>query len=166
MSNKSFICIILFNNTYQNVKKTFIMKKEKELINLLKDNSRQSVSELAKKLGASRATVQHAIENLERREIIQGYTIRLNPTFNQQQISAYIMISIVSQRTSEIVRKLQKVPQLDMLCTISGQYDLMAKVTEDTTQNLDIVIDQIASLEGVKQTLSHIVLSQKKNRTI
>ena len=76
------------------------------------------------------------------------------------------MISIVSQRTSEIVRKLQKVRQLDMLCTISGQYDLMAKVTEDTTQNLDIVIDQIASLEGVKQTLSHIVLSQKKNRTI
>ena len=142
------------------------MKKEKELINLLKDNSRQSVSELAKKLGTSRATVQHAIGNLERREIIQGYTIRLNPTFNQQQISAYIMISIVSQRTSEIVRKLQKVPQLDMLCTISGQYDLMAKVTEDTTQNLDIVIDQIASLEGVKQTLSHIVLSQKKNRTI
>ena len=38
------------------------------------------------------------------------------------------MISIVSQQTSEIVRKLQKVPQLDMLCTISGQYDLMAKV--------------------------------------
>ena len=140
--------------------------EQKELINLLKDNSRQSVSELAKKLGTSRATVQHAIENLERREIIQGYTIRLNPTFNQQQISAYIMISIVSQRTSEIVRKLQKVPQLDMLCTISGQYDLMTKVTEDTTQNLDIVIDQIASLEGVKQTLSHIVLSQKKNRTI
>ena len=142
------------------------MKKDKELINLLKYNRLQSVSQLAKKLVTSRATVQHAIENLERREIIQGYTIRLNPNFNQQQISAYIMISIVSQRTSEIVRKLQKVPQLDMLCTISGQYDLMAKVTENTTQNLDIVIDQIASLEGVKQTLSHIVLSQKKNRTI
>ena len=49
-----------------------------------------------------------------------------------------------------------------MLCTISGQYDLMAKVTEETTQTLDMVIDKIAALEGVKQTLSHIVLSQKK----
>ena len=57
------------------------------------------------------------------------------------------MISIVSQQTSEIVRKLQKVPQLDMLCTISGQYDLMAKVTEETTQTLDMVIDKIAALE-------------------
>ena len=142
------------------------MRKEKELINLLKDNSRQTVSELAKKLGISRATVQHGIEKLENKGIIQGYTLRLNPNFYQQQISAYIMISIVSQQTSEIVRKLQKVPQLDMLCTISGQYDLMAKVTEETTQTLDMVIDKIAALEGVKQTLSHIVLSQKKNRTI
>ena len=142
------------------------MRKEKELINLLKDNSRQTVSELAKKLGISRATVQHGIEKLENNGIIQGYTLRLNPSFHQQQISAYIMISIVSQQTSEIVRKLQKVPQLDMLCTISGQYDLMAKVTEETTQTLDMVIDKIAALEGVKQTLSHIVLSQKKNRTI
>ena len=142
------------------------MKKEKELINLLKDNSRQTVSELAKKLGISRATVQHGIEKLENNGIIQGYTLRLNPNFHQQQISAYIMISIVSQQTSEIVRKLQKVPQLDMLCTISGQYDLMAKVTEETTQTLDMVIDKIAALEGVKQTLSHIILSQKKNRTI
>ena len=142
------------------------MRKEKELINLLKDNSRQTVSELAKKLGISRATVQHGIEKLENNGIIQGYTLRLNANFHQQQISAYIMISIVSQQTSEIVRKLQKVPQLDMLCTISGQYDLMAKVTEETTQTLDMVIDKIAALEGVKQTLSHIVLSQKKNRTI
>ena len=40
------------------------MRKEKELINLLKDNSRQTVSELAKKLGISRATVQHGIEKI------------------------------------------------------------------------------------------------------
>ena len=50
------------------------MRKEKELINLLKDNSRQTVSELAKKLGISRATVQHGIEKLENNGIIQRDT--------------------------------------------------------------------------------------------
>ena len=57
------------------------MRKEKELINLLKDNSRQTISELAKKLGISRATVQHGIEKLENNGIIQGYTLRLNQIF-------------------------------------------------------------------------------------
>lgn len=139
------------------------MKNEKELINLLKENSRRSVSDLAKNLGLSRATVQQGIERLERKGIIQGYTVKINPHYQQQQVSAYIMISIISQKTPDIVRQIQKHPQLDMLCTISGQYDLMAMVTESTTEALDKAIDSIAALDGVEKTLSHIVLSRKKD---
>ena len=139
------------------------MKNEQELINLLKENSRRSVSDLAKNLGLSRATVQQGIERLERKGIIQGYTVKINPHYQQQQVSAYIMISIISQKTPDIVRQIQKHPQLDMLCTISGQYDLMAMVTESTTEALDVAIDSIAALDGVEKTLSHIVLSRKKD---
>lgn len=137
-------------------------ENEQELINLLKENSRRSVSDLAKNLGLSRATVQQGIERLERKGIIQGYTVKINPHYQQQQVSAYIMISIISQKTPDIVRQIQKHPQLDMLCTISGQYDLMAMVTESTTEALDRAIDSIAALDGVEKTLSHIVLSRKK----
>ena len=108
--------------------------------------------------------MQQGIENLERKGVIQGYTIKINPHYQQQQVSAYIMISIISQKTPDIVRQIQKHPQLDMLCTISGQYDLMAMVTESTTEALDIAIDSIAALDGVEKTLSHIVLSRKKDR--
>ncbi|MFB0990289.1 MAG: Lrp/AsnC family transcriptional regulator [Porticoccaceae bacterium] len=139
------------------------MKNEQELINLLKENSRRSVSDLAKNLGLSRATVQQGIVRLERKGIIQGYTVKINPHYQQQQVSAYIMISIISQKTPDIVRQIQKHPQLDMLCTISGQYDLMAMVTESTTEALDRAIDSIAALDGVEKTLSHIVLSRKKD---
>ena len=139
------------------------MKNEQELINLLKENSRRSVSDLAKNLGLSRATVQQGIERLERKGVIQGYTVKINPHYQQQQVSAYIMISIISQKTPDIVRQIQKHPQLDMLCTISGQYDLMAMVTESTTEALDRAIDSIAALDGVEKTLSHIVLSRKKD---
>jgi DNA-binding Lrp family transcriptional regulator len=140
------------------------MKKENELINLLRENSRRSISDLAKTLELSRVTVQQGIDNLERRGIIQGFTVKINPHYQKQQISAYIMISVISQKTPEIVRQIQRHDQLDMLCTISGQYDLMAMVTESTTESLDRVIDSIAALDGVEKTLSHIVLSRKKDR--
>jgi DNA-binding Lrp family transcriptional regulator len=104
------------------------------------------------------------MERLEHTGVIQGYTIRVNPHFEQQQVSAYIMISVVAKKTAEIVRQLNKHPQLDMLCTISGQYDLMAQVTESTTEALDLIIDAIATLDGVEKTLSHIVLSRKVAR--
>jgi DNA-binding Lrp family transcriptional regulator len=140
------------------------MKNEQQLLNLLKENSRRSVSDLANEMGLSRATVQQSMERLERKGVIQGYTIRINPHYEQQRVSAYIMISAVAKKTADIVRQLHKQPQLDMLCTISGQYDLMAQVTESTTEALDMIIDEIATLDGVEKTLSHIVLSRKVDR--
>ena len=140
------------------------MKNEQQLLRLLQENSRRTVSDLANELGLSRATVQQTMERLERKGVIQGYTIKINPHYQQQQVSAYIMISVIPRKTADIVRQIYKVPQLDMLCTISGQYDLIAKVTEATTQELDNSIYRIATLDGVEKTLSHIVLSRKVDR--
>jgi DNA-binding Lrp family transcriptional regulator len=140
------------------------MKNQQVLINLLQQNGRRSISDLAKQLNLSRATVQQAMERLERSGVIQGYTVKINPHYDQQRVSAYVMISAVSQKTPDIIRQVQKHPQVDMLCTISGQYDLMAMVTESTTEALDRAIDSIAALDGVEKTLSHVVLSRKKDR--
>jgi DNA-binding Lrp family transcriptional regulator len=140
------------------------MKNESELLRLLQENSRRTISDLANELGLSRATVQQTMDRLERKGVIQGYTIKINPHYQQQQVSAYIMISVIPKKTADIVRQIQKHPELDMLCTISGQYDLIAKVTEPTTEALDSIIDGIATLDGVEKTLSHIVLSRKVDR--
>ena len=140
------------------------MTKEQYLLNLLRENSRRSVSDLAKEMGLSRSTVQQTMERLERTGVIQGYTVKVNPHYEQQQVSAYIMISVVPKKTADIVRQIKNHPQLDMLCTISGQYDLIAKVTEATTEALDLSIDTYRTLDGVEKTLSHIVLSRKVDR--
>jgi DNA-binding Lrp family transcriptional regulator len=140
------------------------MKNQQVLINLLQQNGRRSISDLAKQLNLSRATVQQAMERLERSGVIQGYTVKINPHYDKQRVSAYVMISAVSQKTPDIIRQVQKYPQVDMLCTISGQYDLMAMVTESTTEALDRAIDSIAALDGVEKTLSHVILSRKKDR--
>ena len=123
------------------------MKNDQQLLKLLRENSRRSVSDMAAQLG-----------------VIQSYTIKLNPNFERQQVSAYVMISVVGSKTTDVVRQLQKYTQLDMLSTISGQYDLIAKVTEENTEALDRAIDNIATLDGVEKTLSHIVLSRKLDR--
>ena len=140
------------------------MKNDQQLLKLLRENSRRSLSDMAAQLGVSRAPVQQTMERLERKGVIQSYTIKLNPNFERQQVSAFVMISVVGSKTTDVVRQLQKYTQLDMLSTISGQYDLIAKVTEENTEALDRAIDNIATLDGVEKTLSHIVLSRKLDR--
>ena len=140
------------------------MKTDHDLLKLLKENSRRTVSDIAKKMDLSRATVQHRMERLERTGVIQGYTVKINPALERQNVSAYVMISVVPKKNNDIVSQLFKIPRMEMLCTISGQYDMIAKITESTTQTLDQTLDQIANLDGVEKTLSHIVLSRKVDR--
>ena len=140
------------------------MPIDHQLLRLLQENSRRTISDLSKILGLSRATVQKRMERLERAGIILGYTVKINPDVSRNKVSAYIMISVVPRKTDYIVRQIYKMSQADMLCSISGQYDLIAKVTEDTTEQLDSSIDAIANLDGVEKTLSHIVLSRKIDR--
>ena len=140
------------------------MTNQQRLLRLLQENSRRTISDLAAQLNLSRATVQQMMQRLEHQGIIQGYTVKINPHYQQSQVSAYVMISIVGKKTSDIVRQLNKHPQLNMLCTISGQYDLIAKLTEETTEALDKSIDFIEQINGVEKTLSHIVLSTKVDR--
>ncbi len=140
------------------------MKTDQDLLKLLQENSRRTVSDIAKKMGLSRATVQQRMERLERTGVIQGYTIKINPVLERQNVSAYVMISVVPKKNSTIVNQLFKIPQMEMLCTISGQYDMIAKITEATTEALDQTLDKIANLDGVEKTLSHIVLSRKVDR--
>ncbi|MFQ3196292.1 MAG: DNA-binding Lrp family transcriptional regulator, partial [Colwellia sp.] len=48
---------------------------DRQLISILRTDARTSVSDLAKKINVSRATVQNRLTKLEKRNIITGYTI-------------------------------------------------------------------------------------------
>ena len=122
------------------------------------------MTNLAKKLGVSRATVKEHIATLERRRIIQGYTIRFHPEHEQQKVNAHVMVSVDPKLMSSIVRQMKTIPLVESLQTISGSYDLMVLIKCDSTLQLDQTIDQITEMNGVEKTLSSIVLANKFQR--
>jgi len=134
------------------------------LLELLAENGRASVTSLAHQLGVARATVQERMGRLERNGPLRGYTIRLAAEFQQQQISAQVMIAADPKKVAALTRALQKMPKVRALHTISGQYDLIAMVRDSSTQGLDACIDAIGALDGVDRTMSSIVLSTKFER--
>ena len=137
---------------------------ETRLIELLSENARSSVSSLARELGVARATVQERMARLERRGIIQGYTIRHAPDYRAHWISAHIMIETDPKKTPRICRELQTMPKVRSLYSISGQFDLIAVVRETSTQALDENIDAIGAVDGVIRTMTSLLLSTKFER--
>ncbi len=138
--------------------------KDRELIRLLQADARATTTSLASELGLSRATVQSRMARLEAQGVIRGYTVRVSYEIEQRQIRAHVMISIYPKQNSEVATALVKQAGVRALYAISGEYDLIAIIAAESTEEIDQIIDAIGQLEGVERTNSSIVLSTKFQR--
>ncbi len=85
-----------------------------KLINILKDNSRLSISEIAKLLGLSRQTVKARIERLEREGVIQKYTIKLSPEFEKM---GNLIILIVETENPEKFKEFEEIIEINKIAS-------------------------------------------------
>ncbi|PHZ84068.1 Lrp/AsnC family transcriptional regulator [Paremcibacter congregatus] len=134
---------------------------DQKLVNLLKNNGRESTTALARKLGLSRSTVQDRIARLEDRGIIAGYTIRFNEDYQNRLITAHVLIQLNPKNADQILARLRKIPLIKAVYAVSGIYDMIALVKAETTEEIDSTLDEIGRMDGINKTTSSIVLSTK-----
>jgi biotin operon repressor len=82
---------------------------------------RMSVADLAKKLAVSRATIGNRIKRLEQSGVIVGYTVRLRPDAQPQEIRAWMSIAAEGDRTQEVGRTLLREPAVTSLHDTNGR---------------------------------------------
>lgn len=141
-----------------------IDEKDKELLALLSVDGRASTAELARRLRLSRSTVKDRIERLQKRGIINGFTVRFSESYAQGQIKAHVMISTDPKKSAEVVRALHRIANLKSLYAVNGIYDMIAVISAESTQVLDETLDLIGNTDGVDKTVSSIILSTKIDR--
>jgi len=139
-------------------------ESEERLISVLRDDVRATISDIARKLKVSRATVQARISKLEKDGVIVGYTLLLGKDYLNQFVSAHVAIA-VEQRSSSIVSAgLMKIEQVSAVHGISGEYDMIAILHARNTEQLSRLIDHIGNLEGVVRTNTSVILETKEKR--
>ena len=139
-------------------------ESEEKLITVLKEDVRATVSEIARKLNVSRATVQARIAKLEKEGVILGYTLVLGKDYLNQYISAHIAIAAEQKNASIVSSGLMKVEQVSAVHAISGEYDMIAVIHARSTEQLSHLIDMIGDLPGVVRTNTSVILETKDKR--
>jgi DNA-binding Lrp family transcriptional regulator len=134
------------------------------LLSLLRENARASTAQIARRLNLSRTTVQSRIERLEQEGIISGYTVRVREDFERGYIRAHIMVTVHPKQMTSVVTALRAMPELRVLHSVSGAYDLIAIGVVPSVDAMDQLTDRIGAIEGVERTTSSIVLSTKFER--
>lgn len=135
---------------------------DRQLISLLRDDARLSVSALAGKLRVSRGTVQNRLARLEERGVIAGYTVRLRQAAQPTRVRAWMTIVVEGSSTPEVIRALRGEPAVTALHSTNGRWDIVAEISADHLEAFDRALGRIRLIKGIVNTETHILLSTHK----
>ena len=135
---------------------------DRELIALLRADSRKPAATLAQALKVSRGTVQNRIDRLIARGDIQGFTVRTRPEAEANRVRAIMTIAIEGERSGVVVKALRGFPQVDRIHTTNGRWDLVAELDVETLAEFSRTLDDIRQIEGIAATETSILLATQK----
>jgi DNA-binding Lrp family transcriptional regulator len=135
---------------------------DRKLLALLRENARAAVATLAKKLGVARGTVQNRLARMEKDGVIVGYTVRLKPQAETQQIRAIMTIAVEGNRTQSVLRALRGEPAVVAVHSTNGRWDFVAELRVKNLQEFDRVIARISLFEGVSRSETNLLLTSYK----
>lgn len=136
----------------------FMDSLDQQLLALLRIDARTTTAALAKKLGVSRGTIANRIARLEAERVIVGYTVRVRPDSQPDEIKAWMSISVEGDRTREVVRTLLGEPAVSSLHDTNGRWDLLAEVHASSIAELSEVLERVRKIKGIGTTETSIHL--------
>lgn len=130
------------------------------IADLFADNPRISVLEASRVLGVARATVSARLERMQRSGVINGWGPRIDPGSMGYGVTAFCSLIIHQDSGHDAVAEaLADIPEIQELHTVSGESDLLARVTARSNADLQRVIDTIIATRTVIRSSSVIVLN-------
>lgn len=142
-----------------------------QLIRLLNENARMSNAQLAVMLNKTEDEVAQMILQAEREGIIRGYHVLLDQEkVHDPQVTALIELQVTPKRDrgfESVADAVMRYEEVESVYLMSGSYDLLAVVNgKDFKDIAFFVARKLATLDGVKSTATHFVLSRYKDRGI
>ncbi len=140
-----------------------------KLINLLQEDSKQSIKELSAKLNLTIGPVHERIKKLERNGLIKKYVALIDLEKVEKDLITYCAVS-VDKHTKENLEKFEKsvrkMSEVLECYTIAGSHDYLLKIiVEDMAAYQDFVINKLSALESVSNVQSQFVIKHVKFST-
>ncbi|WP_298008289.1 Lrp/AsnC family transcriptional regulator [uncultured Aquabacterium sp.] len=131
---------------------------DQQILSLLRQDARLNVATVASKLGVSRGTVTNRIRKLEDSGVIVGYTVRLRPDTEPNEIRAWMSIAVEGNDVRSVIGKLLGEPGVASLHDTNGRWDLLAELRAENLAGLSKVLERIRLIRGISSTETSIHL--------
>ena len=143
---------------------------DKKILDFLVENTRTPFTEIANQMGISACTVHVRVKKMEDAGIILGSSLVINYKKLNYNFTTYVGILLSkSNKTQEVLKILEGIPNVTELSVTSGKYNIFCKIRAKDTDDAKRIIYQINDIEEVMRTESMISIEEyfsDKNRLI
>jgi len=140
--------------------------KDRLLLAELQRDSRQTMQELAERVGMSTSACWRRVKALEADGVISRYTVIVDPRKAGFELSSMVHVSLARHEQKNVehfVREVSRHPEVLECFATSGEADFhMRVVVEDMDAYNRFLDDFVFKLPGVSQVRSNIVLKEVK----
>ena len=140
-----------------------IDKKDEMIIELLTKNARMPYLKISKILNISETAVRKRIKKMEKKGIIEGYTIKVNPEKLGYKSVAHVGIDTTPNHFLKIACRLTEMDDIRCVAITSGGHSIMVDIWAKNGEQLNSILDKIKNIEGVISVNPSIIVERLKS---
>ncbi len=129
-----------------------------KILEELIQNSRESLCNIAHKLGVSTVTVMKHIKKLEKEKIIKGYSTQIDYEKLGYDIDVIVNVKIEHGRFAEVHDCLKNNPNILAIYDVTGDFDAVIIAKFKKRRNLDAFLKKLQTLQNVERTNTIFIL--------
>lgn len=137
-------------------------EKDIQIIRLLSENARRTLTEMSKVLGISDVAVKKRLNKLERDGIIKRYTVVIDPKKIGFNGVALVGVDAEPEQVLSVATELSKRDYASAVYVTTGDHMIMVEVWARDSMELKKIVDEIGSMGGVKRVCPAIILERLK----
>lgn len=139
-------------------------KLDYEILEIMKENSRETASNIGKRISLSVSAVSDRIRKLEDEGVTKGYTLVLNNRKLGLDVTALMEVSFEHPKYYDsFVDKIRQNPYIVDCYYLTGDFDFILKISCKSSEHLESIHKEIKSINGVSSTRTNFVLKEVKN---
>ena len=141
---------------------------DKKILQMLMENSRRPILEIAKNIGISGAAIHQRLRKLEKNNLIIGSSIKVNTKILGYTTMAFIGIFLDRATNNKtVVNQLREIKEILECHYTTGDWSILAKlICKDNEDLMEILTKKIQTIKGVARTETYISLEQQISRQI
>lgn len=139
-----------------------IDETDRKIIRVLQKDGRASLRKISEEVGVALGTVSNRVNRMESSGIITGYSVRLDPERVGWSLNVVIGLRIEKGRLIEIQEKISRDYRVCGVYDVTGDYDSMVIARAKDREDLDDLIKNVMSVDGIERSLTQLVLNTVK----